>query len=209
MGCILKNSRYRVLENVYGETLTKAFITKFSKDAGLVDDFIYPTLPQISNWLPDVMSERERFVDHAIATDSNVSSKALQNLLKRVVNDLKGPLQVTTGKINVGTPLERHAAEKFTHAPNLALMKRLASKYPQHFTLTTTTTGRTNVAIRGTEVSHDLAISPIPVSDNVTTALKVLKDKYVTPGLSYGEHNTMVDYLAYAINTRTKRRLLL
>ena len=200
MGCILKNSRYRVLENVYGETLTKAFITKFSKDAGLVDDFIYPTLPQISNWLPDVMSERERFVDHAIATDSNVSSKALQNLLKRVVNDLKGPLQVTTGKINVGTPLERHAAEKFTHAPNLALMKRLASKYPQHFTLTTTTTGRTNVAIRGTEVSHDLAISPIPVSDNVTTALKVLKDKYVTPGLSYGEHNTMVDYLAYAIN---------
>lgn len=141
MGCVNKNTpEFKKIASVYGDNLAEKLVRGYSKNVkGLTDDFYYPSIKEIKEWLTYDKSKIVRNVSLALENNPLLSKEGILNLLSGVVHEYKGLALLTTGPLYSAKFMRAEVMESM-YTPNLNIVTQLTKMYPDIFRMYNTRT---------------------------------------------------------------------
>ena len=136
MGCVVKSLKeFKNLEKVYGPELAESFVIGYSRSVKKLmpnEDFYYPTLTEVKNWLTESKNQISRNVTRAVEVNPFITEKALLSMLKGVVSRFSEnkKLYVTRGNTNTGSTILTAEALRDVYENNLKIVKALENRFP-------------------------------------------------------------------------------
>lgn len=136
MGCVVRSLKeFKNLANVYGPELAESFVIGYSRSVKKLmpnEDFYYPNLTEVKNWLTESKNQISRNVTRAVEVNPFITEKALLSMLKGVVSrySVDKKLYVTRGNTNSGSVIYTAEAIRNIYENNLKIVKALESRFP-------------------------------------------------------------------------------
>lgn len=156
MGCINTNTPgFKKIADVYGKSLAERFVRGYSKNVkGLTDDFYYPNLTEIKDWLTVDKSRIVNNVSVALEENPQLSAEGIKGLLSGVIHSFNDTLFITTGP-TVSPLLIRPEVRDTIFNPHVKIIRELADRFPQIISIReTNNTYRKIIEIRPQEVDQ-------------------------------------------------------
>jgi len=164
MGCVNRNTpEFKRISSVYGDALADRFVRGYSKHVkGLTDDFYYPSLNEIKDWLTVDKARIVNNVGKALEENPLLSRDALKSLLRGVIHEHNGTMHVTSGPTQ--SPLLLRAEVRDTiFNPNVRIVKELVARFPDIFNIVDTrSTFRKVVTINPRQEGYQTAMFSKP-----------------------------------------------
>jgi hypothetical protein len=136
MGCVNKNTPdFKKIADVYGESLAEKFVIGYSKNVKhLADDFFYPSIAEIKDWLTMDKSLIVSNVVKSLGINPGLSVAAIKGLLKGVVHNFQGSTFITSGPTSLA-PILNVEMRDTIFRPNLNIMTILANQFPNRISI--------------------------------------------------------------------------
>jgi hypothetical protein len=137
MSCINKSDRgYKVLANIYGDNLAEAFVRAYPINKKSNEDNYYiPTATEVKDWLTEQKNDIFKKVRRGLEINPYLSEDGLKSMLKGVISKHNGTYFVTTGWLYGGSSALTAETFNTVFKPNLAIMEKLESTFPDIFSL--------------------------------------------------------------------------
>lgn len=138
MSCINKANRaYKALYYVYGDNLAEAFVRGYPTNKGKSEDmeFYIPNKVEVKAWLTEQKRNIPAYINRALEINPYLSEKGIKSMLKGVVARYDDKYYVASGWLFAGSTAMSSEVLETIYKPNLAVMRKLESMFPDIFTV--------------------------------------------------------------------------